>query len=135
ESLLPATAEDERIAALEANDRLARSRTFDDQGLRLLLRDRCSPALLAHEQELGIAPRAVEGARRDQPVMEDHVGARDQLERPRRQQAGVAGAGPDEVHAPAHVAAAICSARASSSAAPASPSRAATSRPSASGSS
>ena len=102
ESLLAAAAEHERVAALQAHDRLARPRAIDHQGLRLLLRDRRSAALLADEQHLGTRTRAVEGARGDQPVVEDHLGARDQLERPRRQQPRIAGPGTDEVHAPGH---------------------------------
>ena len=36
-------------------------------------------ALLAHVDELGAGARAVERARPDQPVVQDHVGLRDQL--------------------------------------------------------
>ena len=99
ERLLAAAAEDERVAALQPHDGPPGAGVLEHQLLGPLLRDGLAAALLADEQQLGVRPRALERAGADEPVIEDHVGAGDQLERPGRQQAGVARPGADEVHA------------------------------------
>ena len=98
--LLAAAAEHERVAALQAHDRLpARARSTISASVCSCGTD-VAAALLADEQQLGVGARAVERRVGDQAVVQDHVGARDQLERARRQQAGVAGSGADQVDAP-----------------------------------
>ena len=72
-------------------------RPLGDQRLDLLLLERVASRLLADVDELGVVAGAVERAGRDQAVVEDHVGGRDQLERARRHQPGIAGAGADEI--------------------------------------
>ena len=116
--LLAAAAEHERVAALEAHDAPARAGVLEQERVRGLLRDLRARALLADVDELGVRARVRERLGRDQAVVEDHVGLRDQLDGADGQQAGVAGAGADEVDDPAH--AASSSARRSTSPAPAS---------------
>ena len=96
-ALLAAAAEDERVAALEPDDALARARGLDQPLADLLLRDRGHARLLADVDELGVLAGAVERAGRDQAVVEDRVGAGDQLQRARRHQPRVAGPGADQV--------------------------------------
>ena len=70
---------------------------LDEQRGRRRPGDLLPAADLADVDQLGAGPRAGERLRRDQAVVEDHVGARDQLERAHREQAGVAGPGAHEV--------------------------------------
>ena len=58
------------------------------------------PRVLADEQKLSVGPRAVERLGGYQAVVEDRVRDRDQLQRPGRQQPGIAGPRADEVDAP-----------------------------------
>ncbi len=94
ERLLAAAPEHERIAALEPHDGPVARPVLHEQPVDLLLRHLRPAALLADVDELG--PHAVEDPRRDQPVVEDHVGGVDQLARPHGQQPRVARAGADE---------------------------------------
>ncbi len=105
QGLLAAAPEHERIAALQAQHGAPGQGVADHQLLGLLLGHRGAAALLAHEDELGAGAGAVERGGSDEPVVEDHVGAGDQLQRPRGQQPGIAGPGADEVHASAAAAA------------------------------
>ena len=100
--LLAAAAEHERVAALEAHHALARPAQLDEQRVDLLLAERGRARLLADVAQLGVRPGAVERTRRDQAVVEDRVGARDQLQRAARHQARIAGPGADEVDDAAH---------------------------------
>ena len=100
-ALLAAAPEHERVAALEADDAAPRARRLDQALGDLLLRHRRPARLLADVDELGVVAGAVEGARGDQAVVEDRVGGADQLQRPRRHQARVAGPGADQVDDPA----------------------------------
>ena len=56
--------------------------------------------LLADEDALRVAPRALEHRLAHQAVIEDHVRLLQQLQRPQGQQIRVAGAGADQVHLP-----------------------------------
>ena len=99
EGFLTAAAEDERIASLESHDVPARARVGEHQSLDLLLVRRLPAALLAHVAKLRVGPSAAQGFARNQPVVENDVGARNQLERARRHQSWIAGPGADEVDA------------------------------------
>jgi hypothetical protein len=78
--LLTAAPEHERVATLQAHHALAGSGKLDQQPVRLLLGDRSRAGLLADIAQLRLRPRPLERAGRDQPVVEDRVRARDQLE-------------------------------------------------------
>jgi hypothetical protein len=78
--LLAAAPEHERISALEANDALAVARQLHEQRVDLILLHRRCAGFLADVAQLGVRPRAGKGAGRDEPVVEDRVGGRDQLE-------------------------------------------------------
>ena len=117
ERLLAAAAEHERVAALEPHHAPPGARMLEQQPVRLLLRYLLPSALLADVEQLGIGPRAGERRGGDQPVVQDHVGAGDQLGGAHGQEPGIARARADEVdRARRH---AIAAARASRSAAPA----------------
>ena len=98
--LLAAAAEDERVAALQPHDARPGAGAVDEQVLDLALLDRRVAGLLADVEELGVVADAVERAGRDQAVVEDDVGARQELERARRHQARVPWPGADEIDDP-----------------------------------
>ena len=56
--------------------------------------------LLADENPLRVAARAIQYRLAHQPVVEHHVGLLQQLQRAQRQQIRVAGAGTDQIHLP-----------------------------------
>ena len=60
--LLAAAPEHERVAALQPHDAQPGPRASEHQRLGLLLRNRLTAALLAHEQQLGIRARAPSSA-------------------------------------------------------------------------
>ena len=96
--LLAAAAEHERIAALQPHDLAPGGAVLDQQPLDLApaaSTGRRPPCRRRSARASGA--RAVERGRRDQPVVDDHVGGRDQLERASGQQPGIAGAGADQV--------------------------------------
>ena len=95
--LLTAAPEDERIAALQADDGATGPRAIDHQPLDLLLRHLGRARLLAHVHELGVRASPRHCRLRDQAVVEHGVGAGDELRRPQRHQPWVAGPGADEV--------------------------------------
>ena len=95
--LLAAATEDERVAALQPHDLAAGARVAQQQLVRRLLRDLRPAADLADVDELGVRTGAAERAVGDQLVVEDHVGARDELQRAGGHEAEVAGSGADEV--------------------------------------
>ena len=132
-ALLAAAAEDERVAALEPHDALARRGRLDQPLADLLLRHRGHAGLLADVDQLGVSRAPVERARRDQAVVEDRVGDGDQLQRSRRHQPRVAGPGPDQVDDPRSRAHAAASARSRMSRAPAASRRSARSAPTGAG--
>src|SRR5207302_1930099 len=124
--LLAASPEHERIAPFEPHDSPPGRAVLYKHSLDLRLRGRLAAAPLAHVDELGIRARVLERAGRDQPVINDHLRRRDQLERSRREQAGVPRPGPHEVDG--HAASSRC-ARRSTSPAPAASIRSATAIP------
>jgi hypothetical protein len=67
---------------------------LDEQPRRLALGDLLAAAHLPDVDDLGVGSRAREGLVRDQAVVEDDVGARDELERARGEQAGSPGPAP-----------------------------------------
>ena len=99
--LLAATAEDERIAALEANHRLAGLGALDQQRVDLVLRHAVRALGLADRDQLGLAPRVIEHALADQAIVENHVGGFQRAHRLHGEQLGIAGAGADQQHAAA----------------------------------
>ena len=132
--LLAAAAEHERVAALEPDDRSPGARVLEQQRVRVVLGELRAFALLADVDHLRVRARVREGLGRDQAVVEDHVGVRDQLDGAHGEQPGVAGSRADEMHRAGHRAASASAWR-SRSAAPAASIRRASSRPDASGSS
>ena len=92
EGLLAASAEDERVAALEPHDALAAERAADHHPLDGLLRDGVPPGAFAH-----VAParlRSVTQRRAvDQRVVEDHVGGAQPRDGAERKELRIAGAG------------------------------------------
>ena len=124
--LLTPAAEHERVPSLEADDLAPGRPVLEQQRLDLLLRGRGTAALLAGVEQLGVGPRAVQRGGRDEAVIDDDVGAGNELQRPRRQQARIARAGADQVDGHAVTSA---SARRRSSAAPAASIRSAQARP------
>ncbi len=132
--LLAAAAEDERVTALEPHHAAPMARALDHQFLDPLLRRPTVPGLLADVDQLGLRTRTVEDRGRNQAVVEHDVGGGDQLHRLHRYQAGIAGAGADEVHdARARTHRASPAARSRMSAAPAPSIRSASASPSAAG--
>jgi len=95
--LFAAATEDERVAALEPHHALALARQPHQQVADLLLRQRVVGAPLADIDALGLAPREVDDAGVDQPVVEHDVGLLHQPERAEGQQVGVARSGADEI--------------------------------------
>ena len=99
--LLAAAAEHERVAALQAHHPLA-LRAHARRAARLI--SSCADAgvagLLADVDQLGVRPRVLAAAARDQAVVDDHVGPRDQLERAHGHEPRVAGPGADQVDDP-----------------------------------
>ena len=117
ERLLAAAAEHERVTALQPHHVPPGPRVVEQQPVGLRLRHLLAAALLADVVQLGVGARAGERLGRDQPVVQDHVRARDQLRGAHGQQAGVARPRADQVDRAGRQATA--SARASRSAAPA----------------
>ena len=72
--LLAATAEDERIAALEPDHGLAGAGAVDQQRVDVLLRHAMRALGLADRDQLGLAPGMIEHALADQPVVKNDVG-------------------------------------------------------------
>ena len=130
--LLAAAPEDERVAALEADDAATGADVVDQQAQGLLLGDLLAAADLAHVDELGVRRRVGQRLGRRELVEEDDVGLAQDLDRPQRQQPRVARARPRRGRRARSSAAPAPRPRTSS--APAARSRRATSAPSASGS-
>jgi hypothetical protein len=109
--LLATPAEDEWVATLETHDLAPALAELNEQGVDLVLRVRVAAGLLADVAQVGVGARPVECGRRDQAVIEDRVGGRDQIERTTGHQARVAGPRADEVdgsgHAPATLVVAV----------------------------
>ncbi len=95
--LLAAATEDERVAALEPDDASPLSRVVDHQLLDLVLLHRVGSRRLADVDELGVGTRSIERSGGNQAIVQDHVSARDQLERTAGHQSRIARAGADEV--------------------------------------
>ena len=96
--LLPAAAEDERIAALEPQHPLAGEREPGEEIVDLVLRDRVVTGLLPGVDSLGVAPRQIEHRVRHQAVVDDDVRLLHEPQGPEREQVRVAGSSPDQVH-------------------------------------
>jgi hypothetical protein len=96
--LLAAAPEHERVAAFQPHHAPPRGGPLDQLRVDLVLLDRRPSRLLADVAELRAGTGAVQRPVWDQPVVEHHIGARDQLQRTPGHQPGVARAGPDEIH-------------------------------------
>ena len=95
--LLTAATEHERVAALQANNRPVGRPVLEQQPLDLLLRYRGASTLLTRVDQLRLGAGAGQRLVGDQPVVDDHVGRSDQLERPGGQQPWIARTGPHQV--------------------------------------
>ena len=95
--LLGAAPEDERIAALEAHDELARQAVLDEAGVGLRLRHRDLPGRLAGVDQQAVRARLERQLIAGQAVEDEHVGAAHEIEAADGDQPGIAGAGADEV--------------------------------------
>ena len=85
ERLLAATSEDVGVATLQANDERSPAPVLDEQRIDLLLRRRCVAAgPLAHVKQERPVPGESEHPRIDQPVVDDDVGHREELQRAAR---------------------------------------------------
>src|SRR5207245_2444968 len=78
--LFPAASEDERVAALQARHALALAGEAQQQLVDALLRI-LAPGLLADEDALRVASRTLEHRLAHQPVVENHVGTLQLLQR------------------------------------------------------
>ena len=120
----PPASEDERVAALEAHDALARARVLDERGVDLLLRHRHAARRLADVDALRVIGAGVEQRRRGEAVVEHDLGLAQRLQaalrhepriaRPRADEPDVAGLGLRRAHcgsSPAAEAAPSCAAR------------------------
>ena len=94
--LLAATAENERVAALEPDHVVPFEGEFDQDRVDVLLRDRMAARHLAHVDQSRVARGQRHDLGRDQPVMHDDRGLADDPVRLDRQQIGVAGTRADE---------------------------------------
>ena len=114
ERLLPAAAEDERVAALQPNHALTAAAELHQEGVGLLLRERLEAGPLAGEVQLG----ARRGHRHHpwihQGVVDERIAAPQELGAAQREEAGIARARADQIdrHGALHVW--ICSSPASS---------------------
>ena len=88
--------ENERVAALEANDGKALARQIDQQFVDRFLGQRVLGGFLAGIDAAGIRARQIHDAIADQVVENQHIGPGDQTRSLDRQQVGVAGAGTDQ---------------------------------------
>ncbi len=95
--LLAAAAEDERVAALQANHDAALGGVLGEELVDAPLRNGVHRRLLAHVDELGVGRRQGEHRVVGEAVVDDHVGARERVGAVTREQAGVAGAAADQV--------------------------------------
>src|ERR1051326_6611401 len=94
--LFAAAAEDERIAALEADDALPILRLGHEQRVDLVLRQRVRAGALADVDDLRRLREARHDLARHERVGGDEVGAGDQLRGAHGEKAGIAGTGADE---------------------------------------
>ena len=92
--LLAATAEDERVAALEAHDEAPREPVLDETGVDLLLGHRVVVGPLRGVDQQAAGGRLVEQLATDQPVVHQHLGATHQLEAAHGDQPGSPGPAP-----------------------------------------
>ncbi len=69
----PAAAEDERVAALEANHRPAQSRVLDEEPMNLLLRHAAVASALSHVENLRARSHVLEHAPVNERIDEDDV--------------------------------------------------------------
>src|SRR5207247_5787045 len=97
--LLAAPAEDEGVAALEPHDTAPAPRVPDEERVDAFLGQRVSAARLAGE-DAARPGCLVEEASIDQAIVDDDVGAAQELEATDGDQPRVAGAGADECHRP-----------------------------------
>ena len=93
---LATAAEDERVAALEAHDALARARVLDERGVDLLLRHRHAAWRLAGVDALRVIGAGVEQRRGGEAVVEHDLGLAQRLQAALRHEARIARSRADE---------------------------------------
>ncbi len=98
--LLAATAEQERIPALEPDDRAARERLFDQQAVDVLLAAGERAGTLAAVDDLRFRPGIPEHIGGHQAVGDDHVGRGKQFPATNGEQPRIAGPRPDQPDLP-----------------------------------
>src|SRR5204863_4752214 len=96
--LLSPPAEHERVAALQPHHAPPGARVLDHQALDVRLLDLGLAGALADVRQLGILARAAQRLGGNQPVVQDHVGARDELCAAHGHEPGIARSGADQVH-------------------------------------
>ncbi len=99
--LLRPPAEDERVAPLEPDHPTALAGVLGQDGVDLLLRQRAMADRLARADPQAAGRGEVEQPGAGQVVVDDHLGAAEDLLAPTGEQARVAGAGADQVDDPA----------------------------------
>ena len=97
-NFLPAAAEHERIAALEAHDVAPGERLAHQERVDFFLGQGVPGTAFGDRDELRLRPRESEDRRLDQPVMHDQVGMGDQPSSAQCQQVRIARARADEVN-------------------------------------
>ena len=95
---LATTAEDERVATLQAHHPLAAPRSVDQQLVDLLLRHCVRVRRFAGIDHFDVVSELAEQLVRRQSIHHDDIGSGEQLPATGRDQAGVAGAATDERH-------------------------------------
>ncbi len=96
--LLASASEDERVAALQADDGLSLEREAHERPVDLVLGGAELPGLLAREEALASGPRELEGLRRDEVIVNDDVGVGEDAPGLERQQFRIPGPGAHEVY-------------------------------------
>ncbi len=94
--LFAATAEDEGVAALEAQHPVAGTRQFDQPQRDVALFRRRFAAAFARELEHGARPRELEAILVDQRIMHDHIRLAQRIGRMQGQETGITGTGTNE---------------------------------------
>ncbi len=98
--LLSAAGEDQRVAALEADDALALAGEADEQRIDLGLGQAVIAARLADIVALGVLAGAGEDLGGDEPVMDDGIRRAEQALGVEGEELGIAGTGADEIDDP-----------------------------------
>jgi hypothetical protein len=93
---------DQRIAALQPDDKFPDRGKFNQQAVDLILRDVLAPTSLAHVNDLGRRRGHCQNRRRHQRIVQNHVRSLNQSCGFYREKFRISGTGPDQVHFPFH---------------------------------